>query len=87
MGRWYCNGTCVDRSVYWSLMSRDGCKTYRRGRLATRRNGSVTSMALRDERVDEPVATLPAQAWRRRSCGDGAHGQGRYAWARVAIRP
>ncbi|WP_406314807.1 hypothetical protein OHA77_40435 [Streptosporangium sp. NBC_01639] len=44
-------------------------------------------MALRDERVDEPVATLPAQAWRRRSCGDGAHGQGRYAWARVAIRP
>ncbi|MGJ6970128.1 IS701 family transposase [Streptosporangium sp. G11] len=55
--------------------------------LATRRNDSVISMALRDERVDELVAALPAQAWRRRSCGPGAHGQRRYAWARVAIRP
>ncbi|WP_189244244.1 IS701 family transposase [Planobispora rosea] len=55
--------------------------------LATRRNDTVVSMALREERVDELIAALPPQAWRRRSCGQGAHGPRVYAWARAPIRP
>ncbi|WP_189249963.1 IS701 family transposase [Streptosporangium pseudovulgare] len=54
---------------------------------ATRRDDTVVSMQLQQRRVDDLVASLPAQAWRRRSCGDGAHGQRLYAWARVPIRP
>jgi len=55
--------------------------------VATRKDDTVVGMDLRDHRVDELVAALPAQAWRRRSCGDGAHGRRVYAWARVPIRP
>ncbi len=32
------------------------------------------------------IAALPAQAWRRRSAGDGAKGERRYDWARTRIR-
>ncbi|MFD4723040.1 IS701 family transposase [Streptomyces sp. NPDC058423] len=38
-------------------------------------------------RVDELIAALPKQAWKRISAGAGAHGQRIYHWARVAIRP
>jgi SRSO17 transposase len=37
-------------------------------------------------RADEVIAALPARAWRRISCGDGAHGPRVYDWARVPIR-
>jgi SRSO17 transposase len=55
--------------------------------LATRRTDTVITLGLREERIDEVVAALPVQAWRRRSCGAGAHGRRVYAWARVPIRP
>jgi SRSO17 transposase len=55
--------------------------------LATRRTDTVITLGLREQRIDEVVAALPAQAWRRRSCGSGAHGRRVYAWARVPIRP
>lgn len=38
-------------------------------------------------RADTLIASLPPQAWRTRSAGDGAKGPRLYAWARAAIRP
>jgi SRSO17 transposase len=70
------------KSLRWWLEHRDVFHV-----LATRRTDTVLSMSLREERIDELVAALPAQAWRRRSCGSGAHGPRVYAWARVPIRP
>jgi SRSO17 transposase len=32
------------------------------------------------------IAAVPARAWRRLSCGDGAHGPRVYDWARMGIR-
>jgi SRSO17 transposase len=55
--------------------------------LATKRNDTVAAATMADARVDELIAALPARAWQRRSCGDGAHGPRVYDWARVAIRP
>ena len=55
--------------------------------VATRRNDTVVTAATMDARVDELIAALPARAWRRRSCGNGAHGPRLYDWARVPIRP
>ena len=39
----------------------------------------------REYRADELIATLPAQAWRRRSAGKGAKGDRMYDWARTPI--
>jgi len=36
-------------------------------------------------RAGDVIAALPAQAWRRRSAGDGAKGERRYDWARTRI--
>jgi len=33
------------------------------------------------------LADLPARKWKRISCGAGAHGQRRYDWARIPVRP
>jgi SRSO17 transposase len=55
--------------------------------LATKRNDTVPAGTLLDARVDELIAALPARAWQRRSCGDGAHGPRVYDWARVPVRP
>lgn len=55
--------------------------------LATKCNDTVPTPDRVDARVDELIAALPASAWQRRSCGDGAHGPRIYDWARVAIRP
>ncbi|KWX00934.1 putative transposase [Carbonactinospora thermoautotrophica] len=54
--------------------------------LATRRNNDVLAPGHGFGRADELVAALPARAWRRLSCADGAHGPRRYDWARVPIR-
>ena len=37
-------------------------------------------------RAGDVIAALPAQAWRRRSAGDGAKGERRYDWARTRVR-
>ncbi|MFD7283924.1 IS701 family transposase [Streptomyces sp. NPDC059862] len=55
--------------------------------LATKVNDTVLTTNGRGTRVDELIAALPKQAWKRISAGAGAHGQRIYHWARVAIRP
>jgi SRSO17 transposase len=40
-----------------------------------------------ERRADALVATLPAQAWKKISAGNGAKGPRLYHWARAAIRP
>ncbi|WP_435126684.1 IS701 family transposase [Micromonospora tulbaghiae] len=54
--------------------------------MATRCDDEVASGLFTTTRVDELIAKLPAGAWRRLSCGDGAHGPRRYDWARLPIR-
>jgi SRSO17 transposase len=54
--------------------------------LATRVNDTVITTSGADARVDALIAGLPRQAWKRLSCGAGAHGQRIYDWARVPIR-
>jgi SRSO17 transposase len=55
--------------------------------VAVPKNAMVVSMQLTKVRADRVIAELPAQAWARLSCGDGAHGQRIYDWAVVDIRP
>jgi SRSO17 transposase len=55
--------------------------------LAVPKNAMVVSMQLTKVRADRVIAELPAQAWERLSCGDGAHGPRIYDWAVVDIRP
>ncbi|MET9179862.1 IS701 family transposase [Kitasatospora aureofaciens] len=54
--------------------------------LATKVNDTVITTGGGDARVDQLIAALPRQAWKRLSCGVGAHGQRIYDWARVPIR-
>lgn len=54
--------------------------------LATEVNDTVIITRGGDARVDQLVASLPRQAWKRLSCGAGAHGRRIYDWARVPIR-
>jgi SRSO17 transposase len=55
--------------------------------LATRCTDTVVTGPFREQPVDALVASLPRQAWKRRSCGKGAHGERVYDWARTPIRP
>ena len=43
------------------------------------------SLAWHQVRARELIASLPAQAWRVRTAGDGAKGQRRYSWARARV--
>lgn len=54
--------------------------------MATRCDDAVASGLFTTTRVDEVITRVPAGAWTRLSCGDGAHGPRRYDWARVPIR-
>jgi SRSO17 transposase len=54
--------------------------------MATRCDDEVASGLYTTTRVDRLVATLPARAWKRLSCGDGAHGPRRYDWVSTPIR-
>lgn len=54
--------------------------------MATRCDDEVASGLHTTTRVDHLVARVPAGAWRRLSCGDGAHGPRRYDWASIPIR-
>jgi SRSO17 transposase len=54
--------------------------------MATRKDQQVASGLFTTSRVDQVIATVPARAWKRRSCGDGAHGPRVYDWVMVPIR-
>ncbi|WP_405017303.1 IS701 family transposase [Kitasatospora sp. NBC_00070] len=55
--------------------------------LATKVNDTVVTAHDTDVQVDQLIAALPRQAWKRLSAGQGAHGERIYDWARIAIRP
>jgi SRSO17 transposase len=51
--------------------------------MATRCDDLVVSGQRTTTRVDTLIGKLPKGAWKRLSCGDGAHGPRRYDWALV----
>lgn len=55
--------------------------------VAVPKSQMVVSMEGGMVRADQVAAGLPAAAWERLSCGDGAHGPRVYDWARVDVRP
>jgi hypothetical protein len=55
--------------------------------LATRCNDTVPAGGFADAPVDDLIAAIPTRPWRRRSCGNDAHGPRVYDWAWVPIRP
>ncbi|MET8117397.1 IS701 family transposase [Streptomyces prasinus] len=55
--------------------------------MATKVNDTVATTGWSEERVDDLIAALPRQRWKRISGGRGAHEERIYDWARVAIRP
>jgi SRSO17 transposase len=54
--------------------------------LATRKDHEVPSGLHTRTRVDEVIGKIRAGAWRRMSCGDGAHGPRVYDWVSAPIR-
>ena len=48
--------------------------------VATRCNDDVSAHDIGYGRADAIIAALPASAWKRMSCGDGAHGPRIYDW-------
>ncbi len=55
--------------------------------MATTRNATVVTRWSIDHPVHEIFPGLPRQKWKRRSCGDGAHGRRIFDRARVEVRP
>ncbi|MFF2658511.1 IS701 family transposase [Kitasatospora sp. NPDC058032] len=55
--------------------------------VATTRHDTVVTRWAMDHRLHDLVAGLSRQKWKRRSCGEGAHGLRIYDWARVEVRP
>ncbi|GAA4995219.1 IS701 family transposase [Yinghuangia aomiensis] len=55
--------------------------------MATTRHDTVVTRWAVDHPVRDLFPGLPRQKWKRRSCGDGAHGRRVYDWARVEVRP
>lgn len=55
--------------------------------MATTRHDTVVTRWSIDHPVHDLFPGLPRQAWKRRSCGQGAHGPRVYDWARVEVRP
>jgi SRSO17 transposase len=54
--------------------------------MATRKDHEIPSGLHTSTRVDQLIGTIRPGAWRRMSCGDGAHGPRVYDWATVPIR-
>jgi SRSO17 transposase len=54
--------------------------------MATRKDHEIPSGLHTTTRVDHLIAKIRAGAWRRISCGDGAHGPRVYDWVSVPIR-
>ncbi|MGW7640408.1 IS701 family transposase [Streptomyces decoyicus] len=55
--------------------------------MATTRHDTVVTRWAMDHPVHDLFNGLPRQKWKRRSCGNGAHGPRVYDWARVEVRP
>jgi pimeloyl-ACP methyl ester carboxylesterase len=55
--------------------------------MATTRHDAVVTRWVIDHLVHALFPGLPRQKWKRRSCGDGAHGRRIYDWARIEVRP
>ncbi|AXQ58807.1 IS701 family transposase [Streptomyces albidoflavus] len=55
--------------------------------VATTRHDTVVTRQALDHPLHDLMADLPRQKWKRRSCGEGAHGPRIYDWARVEVRP
>lgn len=55
--------------------------------MAANRHDTVVTRWAIDHPVHDLRPGLPRQKWKRRSCGDGAHGRRVYDWARVEVRP
>jgi SRSO17 transposase len=55
--------------------------------LATKVNDILITTEGGERRADEPIAAVPARAWRRLSVGAGAHGPRDYDWARCQDKP
>ncbi|WP_033255927.1 IS701 family transposase [Kitasatospora phosalacinea] len=55
--------------------------------VATTRHDTVVTRRALDHPLHDLMADLPRQKWKRRSCGEGAHGLRIYDWARVEVRP
>uniref|UniRef100_UPI003F4912A7 IS701 family transposase n=1 Tax=Streptomyces sp. CA-141956 TaxID=3240051 RepID=UPI003F4912A7 len=55
--------------------------------MATTRHGTVVTRWAMDHPVHGPFRDLPRQKWKRRSCGNGAHGPRVFDWARAEARP
>jgi SRSO17 transposase len=54
--------------------------------MATRKDHEVPSGLHTTTRVDELIGKIRAGAWRRMSCGDGAHGPRVYDWVSAPVR-
>jgi SRSO17 transposase len=54
--------------------------------MATRKDQLVAAGLFTASRVDQLVGKMRAGGWKRRSCGDGAHGPRVYDWVSVPIR-
>ncbi|MEU4429036.1 IS701 family transposase [Actinoplanes sp. NPDC024001] len=54
--------------------------------MATRKDHEVPSGLHTSTRVDQLIASIRSGAWRRISCGDGAHGPRVYDWVSTPIR-
>ncbi|MFE2346696.1 IS701 family transposase [Kitasatospora cineracea] len=55
--------------------------------VATTSHDTVVTRWAMDHRLHDLIADLPRQKWKRRSCGEGAHGLRIYDWARAEVRP
>lgn len=55
--------------------------------MATTRHDTVVTRWARDHPVHDLFNDLPRQKWKRRSCGNGAHGPRVFDRARVEVRP
>ncbi|MEU4134566.1 IS701 family transposase [Streptomyces wuyuanensis] len=55
--------------------------------MATTRHDTVVTRFAIDHPVNDLFHDLPRQKWKRRSCGNGAHGPRVFDWARVEVRP
>ncbi|MFB7025727.1 IS701 family transposase, partial [Streptomyces sp. NPDC056295] len=55
--------------------------------MATTRHDTVVTRWAMDHPVHDLFHDLPRQKWKRRSCGNGAHGPRVFDWARVEVRP
>lgn len=88
----------LDEGVPFGWVTADeayGQAKYLRAWLEQRRICYVLATRCDDDEPDrqgqivymDELADLPARKWKRISCGAGAHGQRRYDWARIAVRP